>query len=59
MSLLAGKVWTDWGRSRKELEKYWGRLCSVEGNTLDMFTSPSPQRESSRMKLLRGRLGTD
>ena len=35
MSLLAGKVWTDWGRPRTELERHWGCLCSVEGNALD------------------------
>ena len=41
MSLLAEKVRTGWGRPRKELERYWGRLCSVGRNTLDMLTSPS------------------
>ena len=33
--ILAARIWREWDRPRDELAKYWGRLCSVEGWSLE------------------------
>ena len=35
VSILAARTWKKWGRTEDELTRYWGRLCSVEGQALE------------------------
>ena len=35
VSILAARVWRKWRRPENELQKYLGRLCSVEGRALE------------------------
>ena len=39
MSILAARTWKKWGRVESELTRYWGRLCSVEGQALECLGS--------------------
>ena len=35
VSILAARTWREWGRAEDELTRYWGWLCSVEGQALE------------------------
>ena len=39
VSILAARTWRKWGRAEDELTRYWGRLCSVEGQALECLSS--------------------